>query len=153
MDCSPPGSSVHGVSQARILQWVALSSSRGSSWPRDWTHISWDSWLAGRFFTTVLLGKPPWRVVAHQQLSFQLLKLCSWSPGMQAPCPSGQVIKWHSLCGSCVPAGFSEAAGECGCQGTPTGISKAVGRCLDGLHRPASAMNRVSALAVCAHRL
>ena len=37
MDCSPPGSSVHGISQARILEWVAISSSRGSSWPRDGT--------------------------------------------------------------------------------------------------------------------
>ena len=35
MDCSPPGSSVHGVLQAKILEWVAISSSRGSSWPRD----------------------------------------------------------------------------------------------------------------------
>ena len=35
MDCSPPGSSVHGISQARILEWVAISFSRGSSWPRD----------------------------------------------------------------------------------------------------------------------
>ena len=33
----PPGSSVHGISQARILRWVAISFSRGSSWPRDWT--------------------------------------------------------------------------------------------------------------------
>ena len=40
MDCSPPGSSVHGISQARILGWVAMPSSRGSSWPRDRTHIS-----------------------------------------------------------------------------------------------------------------
>ena len=35
MDCSPPGSSVLGIFQARILEWVAISSSRGSSWPRD----------------------------------------------------------------------------------------------------------------------
>ena len=35
MGCSPPGSSVHGISQARILEWVAMSSSKGSSWPRD----------------------------------------------------------------------------------------------------------------------
>ena len=45
MDCSPPGSSVHGILQVRILEWVAMLSSRGSSWPRDWTcacvsHIS-----------------------------------------------------------------------------------------------------------------
>ena len=40
MDCSPPGSSVHGIFQARILEWVAISYSRGSSRPRDQTHIS-----------------------------------------------------------------------------------------------------------------
>ena len=41
MDCSPPGSSVHGIFQARILEWVAISFSRGFSQPRDWTRISW----------------------------------------------------------------------------------------------------------------
>ena len=40
MDCSPPGFSVDGFSQARILEWVAISFSRGSSQPRDQTHIS-----------------------------------------------------------------------------------------------------------------
>ena len=40
MDCSPPGSSVHGISQARILEWVVTSFSRGSSQPRDRTRIS-----------------------------------------------------------------------------------------------------------------
>ena len=40
MDCSPPGSSVHGIFQARILEWVVISFSRGSSWPRDWTQVS-----------------------------------------------------------------------------------------------------------------
>ena len=40
LDCSPPGFSVYGISQARILEWVAISFSRGSSWPKDWT---WDS--------------------------------------------------------------------------------------------------------------
>ena len=39
LDCSLPGSSVHGISQARILEWVGISFSRGSSWLRDWTHI------------------------------------------------------------------------------------------------------------------
>ena len=48
VDCSPPGSSIHGILQARILEWVAISSSRGSSRPRDWT---WVSFIAGRFFT------------------------------------------------------------------------------------------------------
>ena len=40
MDCSPPGSSVHGILQARILEWVVSSFSRGSSRPRDQTHVS-----------------------------------------------------------------------------------------------------------------
>ena len=39
-ECSPPGSSVLGIFPARILEQVAISSSRGSSWPRGWTHIS-----------------------------------------------------------------------------------------------------------------
>ena len=51
MACSPPGSSVHGVSQARILEWVAISFSRGSSWPRDRTHISCVCCTASGFFT------------------------------------------------------------------------------------------------------
>ena len=54
-DCSPPGSSAHGISQARILEWVAISFSREFSQSRDWT---WVSWLAGGFFTTEPPGKP-----------------------------------------------------------------------------------------------
>ena len=49
MDCSPPGSSVHGIFQARVLEWVAISFSRGSSQPRDRTPVSR---IAGRFFTS-----------------------------------------------------------------------------------------------------
>ena len=48
MDCSPPSSSVYGILQARILEWVAIQFSRGSSQPRDWTQVSC---IAGRFFT------------------------------------------------------------------------------------------------------
>ena len=44
MDCSQPGSSVHGILQARILVWVAISFSRGSSQPTDRTHVSCISW-------------------------------------------------------------------------------------------------------------
>ena len=43
MDCSPPGSSVHGILQARRLEWVAMPSSRGSSQPRDQTQVSYVS--------------------------------------------------------------------------------------------------------------
>ena len=48
VDCSPPSSSVHGILQARTLEWVAVSFSRGSSWPRDRTQVSH---IAGRRFT------------------------------------------------------------------------------------------------------
>ena len=48
MDCSPLSSSVHGILQARVLEWVAISSCRGSSWPRDWPRVSCN---AGIFFT------------------------------------------------------------------------------------------------------
>ena len=50
MDCSPPGSSVNGISQARILEWVAISFSRGSLQPRDLTHVSCIFCIAGSFF-------------------------------------------------------------------------------------------------------
>ena len=52
LDCSPPGSSVHGILQARILEWVAVPSSRGSSWPRDPARVSMSPALAGGLFTT-----------------------------------------------------------------------------------------------------
>ena len=48
MDCSPPGSSIHGIFQARILEWVAISFSSGSSQPRDQTLVSR---IAGRLST------------------------------------------------------------------------------------------------------
>ena len=51
MDCSLPGSSVHGILQARVLEWVAISFSRGSSQPRDQTHVS----CTGRW---ILVGHP-----------------------------------------------------------------------------------------------
>ena len=52
MDCSPPGSSAHGTSQARILEWVAVPFSRRSFQPRDRTQVPF---IAGRFFT----AEPP----------------------------------------------------------------------------------------------
>ena len=48
MDCSPPCSSIHGIFRAGVLEWVAVSFSRGSFWPRDWIQVSH---IAGRRFT------------------------------------------------------------------------------------------------------
>ena len=59
MECSLQGSSVHGISQAGILEVVDISFSMECFQPRDWTHVSYMSpALAGRFFTTEPLGKP-----------------------------------------------------------------------------------------------
>ena len=58
MDCSPPGSSVHGILQARIVEWVAISFSRESSQPRDETHVSCITCITGRFFTPEPPGSP-----------------------------------------------------------------------------------------------
>ena len=58
MDYSPPGFSVHGIFQARILKWVVISSSRGSSGPRNGTRVSCISCTGCRFFTTEPHGKP-----------------------------------------------------------------------------------------------
>ena len=60
MDCSPLGFSVHGILQARILEWVAMPSSRGSSQPRDQT---WVSCITGGFFT-----EPPGKALVVKNL-------------------------------------------------------------------------------------
>ena len=70
VDYSPPISSP-GILQARILEWVAISSSRGSSWPRDQTHVPCVSCIVGGFFTAVPLGKPFVNLVSkHLSQSF-----------------------------------------------------------------------------------
>ena len=59
MDHSPLGSSVRGILQAKILKWVAMLSSRGSSSPRDWTHISYVSCIGRRDFFFFFLSLVP----------------------------------------------------------------------------------------------
>ena len=77
MDCSPPGSSVHRIFQARILEWVTISFSRESSQPGDWTQVSS---IAGRLFTTVSPGKPSW-YIRQSQYIFQA-KEEAWRRGL-----------------------------------------------------------------------
>ena len=64
MDCSPPGSSVHGILQARTLDWVVISSSRESSWPRDRTQVSC---IAGGFFTIWATGNKIWNQLSQKE--------------------------------------------------------------------------------------
>ena len=74
MDCSLPGSSLHGILQARILEWVAISFSRGSSWPRDWTRVSR---IPGRRFNL-------WATYVNKiwQPSIQHSKTKKWFPSL-----------------------------------------------------------------------
>ena len=59
VDCSPPGSSVHGILQARIPEWVAMLSSRGSSRPRERTHVSYVSCIGRWVFCSCFLPLVP----------------------------------------------------------------------------------------------
>ena len=89
MDCSLPGSSVHGILQARMREWVAMSSSRGSSQPRDQTHVSLMSpALAGRFFSTEPRGRPlnNLRGTQSSQLGFP-----NGSDGKESACSTGDL--------------------------------------------------------------
>ena len=62
IDCSLPGSSVHEIFQARILEWVAISYSRGSSWPKDQTHISCISCISRRILYHWAIWEAPFFV-------------------------------------------------------------------------------------------
>ena len=73
MDCSPPGSSVHGILQTRILEWVASPFSRESSRPRDRT---WASRIAGRFFTVWVTREAQ----SYVQVGCKKAKLCPDTP-------------------------------------------------------------------------
>ena len=70
-DCSPPGSSVHGIRQVRILEWVAIPFSRGSSWPREWT---WVSALQADSSPSETPGKPLY--AADADVDAKSLQLC-----------------------------------------------------------------------------
>ena len=73
----PAGSSVHGILQARVLEWVVTSSSRRSSQPRDQTCVSCLSTLAGKFFTTSTIWETPSRgSVQLSSVAQSCLTLC-----------------------------------------------------------------------------
>ena len=68
MQGSPPGSSVHGIPQARILEWVAISFSKGSSRLRGRTHVSSVPCISRRFFTT----SATWEACIRTQTAFEI---------------------------------------------------------------------------------
>ena len=75
MDCSPPDCSVHGIFQARVLEWVSIFQSMGSSQPKDQTHVCCISCIG--FFTTVPPGKPNCIKVLFPNTMFYLSGLTS----------------------------------------------------------------------------
>ena len=112
--CSPLGSSVHGISQARILEWVTISFSRGSSQPSGQTCVSF---LTGSFFTTEQPGKPsqfrdiikwvkslsrvrpsttPWTAAFQAPPSMRFSRQEYWS-GVPLPSPSYAPNQYKSL--------------------------------------------------------
>ena len=118
MDCNLPGSSVHGISQARILEWVTILFSRGSSWPRDQIWVScirggyffniWATWEAPQIFKVHITGvismslhscvfpyiQECW---SHQPEMLSLISshlLMFWLPGL---CSKDSYISWFPL--------------------------------------------------------
>ena len=98
LDCSPLGSSVRGISQARILEWVAISSSRGSSWPRDWIHISYVSCIGRWVLLSATWDAPNNSNVMNECLSPQNLSvvalLCSVTEFRNRVFMEETKIKW-----------------------------------------------------------
>ena len=104
-DCSLPSSSVHGILQARILEWVAIPFSRGSCRPRDWT---WDSCFAGRFFTIwatssvqslchVWLFATPWTAARQASLSITNSRSLPKLMSIESVMPSNHLILCRSI--------------------------------------------------------
>ena len=104
MGCGPSGSSVHGILQARILERVAVPSSRGFSWPDIKSASLTSPALAGGFFTTRPPGKPPGRRFKGNLISKVLRALpgawkaidtcCSLLPSL----PNGLHLFWEEVC-------------------------------------------------------
>ena len=92
MDCSLPGSSVHGTLQARILEWVFTPFSRGSSWPRDRTQVSC---ITDRFFTVWATRealknrfrcfRPLWTIKKAEHQRFDAFELWCWRRLLRVP--------------------------------------------------------------------
>ena len=81
MGCSPPGSFVHGILQARILEWVAIPSSRGSSWARDRTYISYRSSLGPFKYSGRDWGQEE-KGTTEDEMAWLDVRESEWTPGV-----------------------------------------------------------------------
>ena len=101
MHCSTPGSSVHGILQARILEWVAISFSRGSSQPRNWTQV-----LAGLYKGPLvvlwLAGRKPQVMLTQSAGSISVLT----APGYHPSCLLTATVSSMGLVLSSILAGW-----------------------------------------------
>ena len=103
MDYSLSSSSVHGISQARILEWAAVSFSRGSSWPRSWTHVSSnDRWILYCWVSPTYLPTYPSvvRVCLTQVKEHRLWNqnVWVWLLALQLPAERTWIIHLNFLC-------------------------------------------------------
>ena len=78
MDRCPPGSSVHGILQAKILQWVAMPSSRGSSHPRDGTRVSYISYIGSWQADSLLLAPPVYENIYLREIKLREARCGRW---------------------------------------------------------------------------
>ena len=76
LNCSPPGFSIHGVFQARILKRVAVSSSRGFSWPKDWTQVSCVSCIGRQIICQCTSWENLQRIIEYNQKTKRLHGPC-----------------------------------------------------------------------------
>ena len=120
MVCSPPGSSAYGILQARILEWVAISSSRGSFWPRDWTWVSLSSCTAGRFFTTAPPGKLRLAFTVDSKWKALLFQMPKISPS-GLPLTQTDCSVFHTCPQEKTPSHCSECSINVPCQVTQEG--------------------------------
>ena len=91
MGCSPPGSSGHGILQARVLEWVAVPASKGSAPPQDWTHVSFISCI-GRW---VLYHWATWEALDDASGWSQLIVTLETSMGLKILCSKLDRWLWH----------------------------------------------------------
>ena len=121
MDYSLPGSAVHGILQARILQWVAIPSSRGS--PRDWTQVShtvgrfFNSWATREAPSTPMVGSSDFHVAKYGQFSGAglLYHPQAWTQGITL-WPRNTTLSWYApglTFSVCFPLSSSRPASNC----------------------------------------
>ena len=111
MNCSLPGSSVHGILQARILEWVAIPFSKGSSQPRDWTCVSY----IGRCIDRCILDhctapEKPHKLIYEGIKNNYSIWRCRYSPLYSCLFP--QFNRHKSLKEKCVPTSYWQENGD-----------------------------------------